>query len=317
MGMLVEGQWQDQTPASDGRVATANGEFIRPESAYRHVVGVAESEFTPESNRYHLFANAGCPWAYRALLYRQLKGLGPHIGLSLTRPAAGAQGWTFGETPEALLGATHMHQVYTAADSKFTGRCTVPVLWDKKQGTIVNNESADIIRVFNSAFDALPGVVAADFYPAALRPKIDAWNDKIYASINNGVYRCGFARSQQAYEAAYDALFAQLDEIDAHLARHRFLCGATVTEADWRLFSTLVRFDLAYHGQFRCNRSRLVDFVHLWPYTRDLYQYPGVAQTVDIAAIKEIYYGSRAPGILPKGPLVDFGAESGRSELAG
>jgi len=215
------------------------------------------------------------------------------------------------------LGARHMHDVYTAADANFTGRCTVPVLWDKTTHTIVNNESADIIRMFNSAFDDLPGVNPADYYPAALASQIDGWNERIYHAVNNGVYRCGFAQSQDAYDTAFTLLFDTLDELDELLAGQRYLCGSQVTETDWRLFATLVRFDTAYYGQFRCNRNRLVDFEHLWGYTRDLYQLPGVAETVDIAAIKGIYYGSRAPGVIPLGPMLDFSAPSQRLALGG
>lgn len=308
MGMLIEGTWSDK----DQPRASDSGAFVRPQSSFRSIIGGSDGVYPAEPNRYHLFANAGCPWAFRALLYRSLKQLEPLISLSLTQPAAGEQGWTFGE-PEPLLGAVHMHQVYTAGLADFTGRATVPVLWCKQTKTIVNNESADIIRMLNTAFDHCEGVAQDDYYPADLAPAIEAWNEKIYPNVNNGVYRCGFAQSQQAYEEAFDLLFATLDELDAHLADHRYLCGERVTEADWRLFSTLIRFDLAYHGQFRCNRTQLKDFANLWPYTRDLYQHPHVAQCVDLEAIKGIYYGSRAPGILPKGPALDFSEPSGRA----
>ena len=211
-------------------------------------------------------------------------------------------------TPEPILGASHIHHVYTAADPAFTGRCTVPVLWDLSRQTIVNNESAEIIRMFDSAFDEFSGVDPVRYYPAHLAAEIDELNDWIYAAVNNGVYRCGFARTQAAYDAAFDTLFAALDELDARLADRRFLCGDEITEADWRLFATLVRFDAAYHGQFRCNRNQLMDFPNLWPYTRDLFQQPRVAGTVDLDAIKGIYYGARPPGILPGGPRLDFAA---------
>ena len=225
--------------------------------------------------------------------------------MSYSRPAAGPEGWTFGE-PEPLLGAVHMHQVYTADNSSFTGRCTVPVLWDKESNSIVNNESADIIRMFNSAFDSVPGVDQTDYYPEPLRDRIDSLNEKIYENINNGVYRCGFSSSQQAYNDAFELLFDTLDELDDLLGNQRYLCGEMVTEADWRLFSTLVRFDLAYHGQFKCNRQQLKDYINLWPYCRDLYQLPRVADTVDIDAIKGIYYGGRGAGVIPRGPVIDF-----------
>lgn len=308
MGMLIDGEWS----TDDRRRTGAGGEFVRPVSPYRNFIGGADGRFPAETGRYHLFVNAGCPWAYRTILYRSLKGLSNLLSLSFTRPAAGAEGWTFGEQPEPILGARHIHDVYTAADDHFTGRCTVPVLWDFKEKTIVNNESADIIRMFNSEFDAFDGVNPVDYYPADHVAEIDSLNERIYETVNNGVYRCGFAQSQEAYEAAFDRLFETLDDLEGRLARRRFLCGDTITEADWRLFATLVRFDVAYHGQFRCNRNRLADFANLWPYTRDLYQQPGVAGTVDIDAIKGIYYGSRPPGIIPKGPEIDFAEPHGR-----
>ena len=311
MGLLINGQWQDQ----DTRRTNSDGEFVRPESSFRHAVTADDRRFPGESGRYHLFVNAGCPWAYRTILYRSIKGLAPHISLSFTQAAAGPQGWTFGEQPEPMLGARHIHDVYSAADAKFTGRCTVPVLWDKVRSTIVNNESAEIIRMFDSAFDALPGVSRVRYYTDDLADEIDALNDEIYSAVNNGVYRCGFAQSQSAYDAAYDVLFHTLDKLDQRLAAQRYLCGAQVTEADWRLFATLVRFDVAYYSQFRCNQRRLSDYDNLWPYVRDLHQQPGVAETVDIDAIKGIYFGSRAPGILPKGPVIDFAQPHDRAAL--
>ena len=299
MGQLVGGVWQKEDLPRNA----ANGEFVRNASTFRAWLGTEQYPAAPD--RYHLFVNAGCPWAYRTILYRSIKGLSDLISISYTQPAVGKEGWTFGE-PEHLLGAVHMHNVYTAADPTFTGRCTVPVLWDKQNRTIVNNESADIIRMLNSAFDGFSGVSGADYYPAALREQIDALNEQIYSNVNNGVYRCGFARSQGAYDEAFVALFDTLDELDARLADRRYLCGEQVTEADWRLFATLVRFDLAYHGQFKCNRQMIRDYEHLWPYCRDLYQLPGVAETVDVQAIRGIYYGSRPPGVLPRGPEIDF-----------
>ena len=306
MGQLVNGIWQ----AQDLPRSNANGEFVRNASTFRGQLGT--ETFPAQAGRYHLFVNAGCPWAYRTILYRSIKNLSNLISISYTQPAAGLQGWTFGEEGEPLLGAVHIHDVYSAADSHFTGRCTVPVLWDRQTKTIVNNESADIIRMFNSVFDGMPGVADADYYPEALRGEIDARNEQIYAAVNDGVYRCGFAQTQQAYDAAFDTLFSTLDELDDCLASRRYLCGEQITEADWRLFATLVRFDLAYHGQFKCNRNLLTDYTHLWPYCRDLYQTPGVAETVDVQAIRGIYYGSRLPGILPKGPRIDFREPHGR-----
>ncbi len=307
MGQLVNGKWQD----TDLPRTNNNGEYVRAQSGFRHAIG--DPEYPAETSRYHLFVNAGCPWAYRTILYRRIKQLEDIVSISFTEPAAGSEGWTFGRQSEPMLGAYHLHEVYSQADSKYTGRCTVPVLWDKQSGTIVNNESADIIRMFNSAFDAIEGVAQTNYYPAGDQHEIDALNEQIYMHINNGVYRCGFAQSQAAYESAYDNLFTLLDQLEARLTHQRFLCGDNITEADWRLFATLVRFDLAYYSQFRCNRNRLTDFDHLWPYCRDLYQTPGVADTVDFDAIKGIYYGSRPPHIIPKGPVIDFWQPHGRA----
>jgi len=306
MGQLVNGKWQ----AADQPRNNANGEFVRNSAEFRGVIGSADHP--AEANRYHLFVNAGCPWAYRTMLYRSVKKLNNVISLSYTQAAAGPQGWTFGDAPEPILNARHIHDVYVAAQANFTGRCTVPVLWDTHRHTIVSNESADIIRMLNQAFDAFPGVDQTDYYPCVHRAEIDALNEHIYYDINNGVYRCGFAQSQAAYDEAFDRLFHRLDTLDRQLAERRFLCGERITEADWRLFATLVRFDLAYYSLFRCNRNLLTDYEHLWPYCRDLYQTPGVAETVDIEAIKGIYFGGRAPGILPKGPEIDFTAPHGR-----
>ena len=299
MGQLIEGVWHTE----DLSRTNASGEFQRKQSGYRSFLG--SEKFKAEAGRYHLFVNAGCPWAYRVILYRSIKNLSELISVSYSRPAVGPEGWTFGE-PEHLLGAVHMHQVYTAANSSFTGRCTVPVLWDRESGSIVNNESADIIRMLNSVFDSMPGVDQTDYYPEPLRDRIDSLNEKIYENVNNGVYRCGFASSQQAYDDAFELLFDTLDELDELLGNQRYLCGEMVTEADWRLFSTLVRFDLAYHGRFKCNRQQLKDYINLWPYCRDLYQLPRVAETVDIDAIKAIYYGNGEAGVMPRGPLIHF-----------
>lgn len=308
MGMMVEGRWTTE----DAARTDATGAFDRESSTFRHWIGAPDGRHEAASGRYHLFVNEGCPWAYRAILYRALKGLESAISVSHTEPAMGTEGWTFGVTPEPILGARHVHEVYRAGDASFTGRCTVPVLWDLQAGTIVNNESADIIRMLDSAFDALHGVHPKRYYRPAQAAEIDALNAEIYEHVNNGVYRCGFARSQSAYDAAFDALFASLDALDARLADRRYLCGAEITEADWRLFSTLVRFDPAYYSAFRCNRQRLVDFEHLWPYTRDLFAQPGVAATVNFEAIKGIYFGSRPPRILPRGPDIDWHAPHGR-----
>lgn len=311
MGMLINGKWSKQHQQR----ANERGEFVRPTSPFRGWISKSSEEFPAEAGRYHLFVNAGCPWAYRTILYRSLKRLEQLISISYTQAAAGSEGWTFGDKAEPLLDAEHIHNVYTTADSNFTGRATVPVLWDLKSRTIVSNESADIIRMFNSAFDDLDGVAGADYYPSELADEIDRLNEVIYETVNNGVYRCGFAQSQQAYDDAFDLLFATLDELEVRLARQRYLCGSRITESDWRLFATLVRFDTAYYSQFRCNRNRLTDYQNLWPYTRDLYQQPDVAETVDLDAIKGIYFGSRPPGIIPRGPEIDFSAPHNREKI--
>lgn len=295
----MDGVWQ----AKDLPRVNTRGEFVRNESDFRSVIG--SDVFPAQSDRYHLFVNSGCPWAYRAILYRSLKNLQDVISISFTQPAMGEQGWTFGK-PETLLGATHMHDVYSASDSHFTGRCTVPVLWDKHTSSIVNNESAQIIRMLNYAFDELPETAVTDYYPEALRKEIDELNEQIYTNVNNGVYLCGFAQSQEAYEKAFDALFTTLDELDDRLGTRRYLCGDQVTEADWRLFATLVRFDTAYYTQFKCNKMLIKDYLNLWPYCRDLYQLPRVQETVDFLAIKGIYFGSMGQKLLPKGPMIDF-----------
>ena len=302
MGMLVDGCWQNE----EVRRTNASGEFVRNESPYRDFISANNDQFPAEKDRYHLFVNAGCPWAYRTMLYRSIKNLEPYISISYTEPAMGREGWTFGDSGEELLSAKHIHDVYTAANNDFTGRCTVPVLWDKAAGTIVNNESADIIRMFDAVFDDQEGVSDTRYYLPEYAEEIDRLNERIYATVNNGVYRCGFSQSQEAYNQAYDLLFETLDYLDAILANQRYLCGDRITEADWRLFATLIRFDVAYYSQFKCNKRRVSDYPNLWPYTRDLYQHPGVAKTVDIEAIKGIYFGSRPPHIIPKGPEIDF-----------
>ena len=310
MGLLIDGTWNDV----DRRQA-ADGSYQRTESPWRRFVTAdGSSGFPAEPGRYHLYVNVGCPWAYRTLLYRKLKGLEDVIGISYVRPAAGREGWTFASDDstvgDALFGFEHLHEVYTRAQRDITGRVTVPVLWDTVEQTIVNNESAEIIRMLNREFDEW-AESSADYYPADLADAIDAWNEPIYRAVNNGVYRCGFASTQAAYEAAYDDLFAMLDRLDEHLAESRFLTGEAVTEADWRLLPTLQRFDLAYHGLFRCNERRLVDYDHLWPYARDLHQQYGVAETVDFEAFKQIYW-SRT-GVIPKGPAVDWNEPAGRA----
>ncbi len=325
MGLLIDGVWHDKW--YDTR--KTGGRFQRQESAFRNWVTAdgsagptGEAGFKAEAGRYHLYVSLACPWAHRTLIFRNLKGLEEIISLSVVHWHMGEEGWTFeagpGVIPDRVTGAEKLHQVYTAARPDYTGRVTVPVLWDKKRDTIVSNESAEIIRMFNSAFDGLTGN-DLDFYPEALRGEIDAINETVYHKVNNGVYKCGFATSQEAYVEAFDALFATLDELERRLTLQRYLVGGRLTEADWRLFTTLLRFDAVYHGHFKCNLKRLVDYPNLWDYTRELYQVPGVAETVDLHHIKHHYYGSHRSinptGIVPKGPALDFTLPHSRAAL--
>jgi glutathionyl-hydroquinone reductase len=313
MGLLIDGVWHDHwydTSATGGR-------FVRKASAFRRCIG--QGEFAAEAGRYHLYVSLACPWAHRTLIFRALKGLEPLIGLSVVHWRMLEHGWTFadgpGVVPDPVLGASYLHQIYTAAEVKHSGRATVPVLFDKRTKTIVNNESSEIVRMMNSAFDAV-GAKPGDFYPAELRSEIDALNTRIYETLNDGVYKAGFATTQQAYEEAIGPLFETLDMLEARLGKSRFLCGKRLTEADWRLFTTLVRFDSVYVGHFKCNLRRLVDYPALWAYTRDLYQHDGVAQTVDFTHIKGHYFQSHRSinptGIVPAGPLLDFMDPHGR-----
>ncbi|MEF1175199.1 glutathione S-transferase family protein, partial [Vibrio sinaloensis] len=266
MGKLVEGVWHDVWYDTK----SSNGKFIREDAGFRHwVENRADAEFQPESGRYHLYVSLACPWAHRTLIFRELKGLTDHIDVTVVCPDMMSEGWQMG-LPEPLFGHTRMHQIYTQAKPDYTGRVTVPVLWDKKTNTIVSNESSEIIRMFNSAFNDLTGN-RDDYYPQALRHTIDKWNDFIYPNINNGVYRCGFATTQEAYEEAFEGLFDALDKVDAHLAKNRYLAGDVITEADWRLFTTLIRFDAVYVGHFKCNKKRIADYAHLNGYMKELY----------------------------------------------
>jgi putative glutathione S-transferase len=325
MGLLVDGVWQDQwydTAASGGR-------FERQASKFRNWVTPdgdsgpsGQGGFKAEPGRYHLYVSLACPWAHRTIIFRKLKKLEDAISLSVVSYHMGNEGWTFdestGSTGDAVNRARRLSEIYVLADAKFTGRVTVPVLWDKQRRTIVNNESAEIIRMLNSAFDALTPV-KTDFHPAALRDEIDAINELTYKAINNGVYRSGFATTQAAYEEAFNELFAALDEIEVRLSRQRYLVGNRLTEADWRLFTTLVRFDAVYHGHFKCNLRRIVDYPNLSNYVRDLYQVPGVAETVNFEHIKRHYYGSHKTinptGIVPLGPALDFSATHDRARF--
>ena len=296
------------------------GEFIRWESDFRHWVtedgspGISgDGGFQAEPGRYHLYVSYACPWAHRTLIYRALKGLQDVISVSVVHPLMPAESWVFGDYPGATADHVHgfdkLYQLYQHSDPGFNGVVTVPVLYDRYKEMIVNNESSEIIRMFNSAFDRW-GHDDVDFYPVQWRSEIDAINKLVYQNINNGVYRTGFATSQQAYENAYNSLFDTLDALEQRLSGQRYLVGNRITEADWRLFTTLLRFDPVYHGHFKCNRNRLIDFPNLWAYTRELYQISGVAGTVNMDHIKTHYYGSHSSinptGIVPKGPDIDF-----------
>jgi putative glutathione S-transferase len=325
MGLLVEGVWHDQwydTAASKGR-------FVRQDSRFRNWVTVdgspgpsGEGGFAAEADRYHLYVSLACPWAHRTLIMRRLKGLEALITVSVVSPHMGSEGWTFerreGSTGDAVNGTSRLAEVYLRADPRYTGRVTVPVLWDKKRGTIVNNESAEIVRMLNQAFAAFTDV-RTDFCPPDLRGEIDRINDLVYANVNNGVYRAGFATTQEAYAEAFRALFDTLDELEAMLAKQRYLAGGRLTEADWRLFTTLVRFDAVYFGHFKCNWRRIVDYPNLNNYLRELYQVGGVAETVNMDHIKRHYYGSHRTinptGIVPLGPELDFTTPHDRARL--
>ena len=330
MGRLVNGVWQDVW--YDTRAT--NGHFKRSESQFRNWITAdgspgpsGEGGFEAEAGRYHLYVSLACPWAHRTLIFRKLKKLEDLISLSIVDPLMLANGWEFkgedregenGGTADHLFGSRMLWEVYLRADPVYSGRVTVPVLWDKRKNTIVSNESAEIIRMFNSAFDRLTGSTA-DFCPQDLRPEIDALNARIYDAVNNGVYKAGFATSQAAYEESVAALFSMLDELENRLASKRYLTGDRLTEADWRLFTTLVRFDPVYVGHFKCNIRRIADYPNLYGYLRELYQVPGVAETVNMHHIKQHYYRSHTTinptGIVPAGPLFDLGAPHGRDSL--
>jgi glutathionyl-hydroquinone reductase len=325
MGLLIDGVWHDQgydTKSTGGR-------FVRRDSAFRNWVtadGAAgpsgKGGFKAEAGRYHLYVSLACPWAHRTLIVRALKGLEGAISISVVNWRMLEQGWTFedapGVVPDPVHGARYLHEVYTAAESGYTGRVTVPVLWDKESGSIVNNESSEIIRMFNEAFDGL-GAVRGDYYPRELRGRIDELNGRIYDTVNNGVYKAGFATTQAAYEEAVRPLFETLDWLDARLATGRYLLGERQTEADWRLFTTLVRFDPVYVGHFKCNLRRIADYPNLSGYLRDLYQVPGVAGTVNMRHIKGHYYESHRTinptGIVPIGPDLDLTVPHGRERI--
>jgi len=309
-GYLQNGQWQRGW--YDTR--KTRGEFVRTTAAFRNwITADGSSGFKAQPERYHLYVSLACPWAHRTVIFRVLKRLEDVVTLSVVDPVMHDDGWVFSEAPgcihDTANGFRYLREAYTAADPSYTGRVTVPVLWDRERRTIVNNESSEIIRMLNSAFDAFTPV-RDDYYPQALRARIDEINALVYERVNNGVYRCGFAGSQQAYDAAFDRLFSALDELEARLAASRYLVGDTLTEADWRLFTTLLRFDAVYYVHFKCNLRRIADYPNLSRLLRDLYLVPGVAQTVNMDHIKRHYYLSHPHlnpgGIVPKGPVLEF-----------
>lgn len=323
MGLLIDGTWHDTWYDTD----KTGGAFQRSTAAFRNWITRDGSPgpsgtggFPAEGGRYHLYVSLACPWAHRTLIFRKLKGLENHIGVSVVHPDMLSEGWELdpaysGATGDRLYDLPYLRDIYLKADREISGRVTVPVLWDKVRKTIVSNESAEIIRMFNSAFDEVTGNYD-DYFPPALREGIETVNARIYDTVNNGVYKAGFATSQQAYDDAVGPLFDTLDWLEDRLGRNRYLMGERLTEADWRLFTTLVRFDPVYHGHFKCNRSRLVDYPNLWGYTRELYQMPGVAETVDFDHIRRHYHYSQDSvnphRIVPIGPEIDFDAPHGR-----
>lgn len=311
MGKLIEGKWLDigyDTKSNGGR-------FVREDAGFRGwIKDPSSTEFPAESGRYHLYVSYACPWAHRTLIFLKLKGLDKHIDVTVVSPDMLSKGWTMRQ-PEPLYGYKQLHEIYTHAKPNYTGRVTVPVLWDKKTETIVSNESSEIIRMFNSEFNNITGNTD-DYYPEELREEIDSWNDFIYPNINNGVYRCGLATEQEAYEEAFDNLFTALDKVDEHLSSNRYLLGETITEADWRLFVTLIRFDAVYVGHFKCNKMRMTDYKNLHNYIKDLYQQPGISEVTNFFHIKRHYYFSHTminpSQIIPAGPDLDLLSPHGR-----
>jgi len=326
MGLLIDGKWRDKWYDTD----STGGRFEREASKFHHWITAdgsagpkGEDGFQAEPGRYHLYLSHACPWSHRTMVYRAIKKLEDLVSLTVTHWHMGENGWELREESGAkaasLPDAKYIYEIYQAADSDYSGRTSVPVLWDKKRHTIVNNESSDIIRMFNTAFDSV-GAAKGNYYPRELRDEIDSLNERIYETVNNGVYKAGFATTQQAYEEAIEPLFESLDWLNKRLSECRFLTGDRVTEADWRLFPTLVRFDPVYHGHFKCNIRRLVDYPNLWAYTCDLFQQPGIADTVRLDHIKPHYYVSHKTinpsGIVPAGPEINFGETQSRHKLA-
>ena len=323
MGMLIEGAWHIMSRSERQQ---HSGQFVRDEPYFRNWITsdgapgpTGKGGFIAEAGRYHLYVSLACPWAHRALIMRKIKGLEDKISISVTHHYMGDSGWSFkdddGVIRDNILGSDYMHEIYVAADPNYSGRVSVPVLWDKGNSTIVNNESSEIIRMFNNSFNEI-GATGPDYYPPELTDKIDKLNDRIYHTVNNGVYKTGFATTQAAYEEAVTELFETLDWLEALLSRQRYIAGDRITEADWRLFPTLVRFDSVYHGHFKCNIRRIIDYPNLWGYTRELYQQQGVMETVDLDHIKKHYYGSHETVnptlIVPCGPDLNFTVPHGR-----
>src|SRR5215469_5541527 len=324
MGVLIDGQWREEELPQE---TAQSGEFRRVDIVFRNrITADGSSGFKAEAGRYHLYVAHGCPWAHRTLIYCALKKLENAITVAYAIPGLRQQGWTFENdpafpdcTPDIVNGFRYLHQAYTASDPHYTGKVTVPTLWDRRTKRVVSNESSEIIRMLNGEFKGIAGD-DVDFYPPTLRGEIDRINELVYANVNNGVYRCGFARSQAAYEAAYDALFATLDELEARLGRQRYLAGRQITEADWRLFPTLVRFDVAYFSLFKCNKKRIADYQNLSNYMRELYSMPGVAATVKPRQYIAGYWSIQRlnpTGIIPKGTPVDYEAPNDRTRLPG
>ena len=326
MGLLIDGKWHDQWYDTK----SSGGAFERQESRFRNWVTTdgapgpsGTGGYRAESGRYHLYVSHACPWANRTMIFRALKGLTEHIDVSVVHPDMLSDGWTFeaddhGAAGDTLFGSRFLREIYQRADPQATTRVTVPILWDKDTGTIVSNESAEIIRMFNSAFDGLTGNTE-DFYPEPLRPRIDAINARVYDEVNNGVYKSGFATTQEAYDSAVHALFEALDWLENILSENRYLAGDRITEADWRLFTTLVRFDAVYHLHFKCNRCRIIDYPNLWAYARELFQWPGVAGTINFDHIVRHYHYSHETinphRIIPINPVIDWNAPHDRARL--
>lgn len=316
MGYLIDGQWHDKWRDTEAK----DGSFVRADAKVRNWITPdgspgpsGDGGFAAEPGRYHLYIADSCPWAHRTIIFRKLKGLEDMITVSVVNAITGANGWTFadghGVVPDPEFDAAFLYEIYQKSDPHYTGMVTVPTLWDKQQKKLVSNESSEIIRMLNDAFDGL-GATPGDYYPAELRNEIDEVNELVYGAINNGVYRVGFATSQQAYEEAFVKLFDALDVLEERLSSHTYLVGDRLTEADWRLFTTLIRFDYVYYGAFRCNKRRIVDYPNLWRFVRALYGIPGIPETVDVWSIKAHYYASdkllKQTRIIPLGPDVDF-----------